>query len=152
MNSGVRRAMLTANALHVRIYRASRGKVAGTVKGMPILLLTVAGRKTGIPRTAPVGYLRDQGRWIVAGSAGGMRDEPQWFRNLRAADHAITEVGGVTRDVTVTVAEGEQREVVWQQILMAYPFFAGYQDKAARQIPVAVLQAAGEPVAGLGDD
>jgi deazaflavin-dependent oxidoreductase (nitroreductase family) len=119
---------------------------------MPILLLTVAGRKTGSPRTAPAGYLRDQGRWIMAGSAGGMRDEPQWFRNLRSADRAHIEIGGVTRDVTVTVTEGQQREVGWQQILVAYPFFAGYQNKAARQIPVAVLQAAGEPVASLGDD
>ena len=152
MNSSVRRAMLTATALHVRIYRASRGRVGGSRKGMPILLLTVAGRKTGSPRTAPVGYLRDQGRWIVAGSAGGMRDEPQWFRNLRSADRAHIEIGGVTRDVTVTVTEGQQREVGWQQILVAYPFFAGYQNKAARQIPVAVLQATGEPVASLGDD
>ena len=152
MNSTLRRAMLTANALHVRIYRASRGKVAGTVKGMPILLLTVAGRKTNVLRTAPVGYLHDESGWIVAGSAGGMRDEPQWFRNLRAADRAITEIGGVTRDVTVTVAVGEQRGVLWEQILAAYPFVAGYQEKAARQIPVAVLQVVGEPVAGPGHD
>ncbi len=148
MNGTLRRAMLTANALHVRIYRASRGKVAGKVKGMPILLLTVRGRKTDIPRTAPVGYLSDEGRWIVTGSAGGMRDEPQWFRNLRVADRAIAEIGGVTRDVTVTVTEGEQREALWQQILAVYPFFAGYQDKAARQIPVAVLQEVREPFAG----
>jgi hypothetical protein len=65
---------------------------------------------------------------------------------------AITEVGGVTRNVTVTVTDGEQREAVWQQILAAYSLFADYQNKAARQIPVAVLQPAGEPVAGLGDD
>lgn len=152
MNSILRRAMLTANTMHVRIYRASRGKVAGTVKGMPILLLTVAGRKSNVSRTAPVGYLHDDGGWIVAGSAGGMRDEPQWFRNLRAADHAIAEIGAVTRDVTVTVTEGEQREALWQQLLAAYPFFVGYQEKAARQIPVAVLQAVGEPLASPGDE
>jgi deazaflavin-dependent oxidoreductase (nitroreductase family) len=102
MNPIQRRAMRTGNALHVRIYRASRGRVAGKIKGMPILLLTVRGRRTDIPRTTPVGYQRDGGRWIVTGSGGGMRDEPQWFRNLRAADHAIAEIGGVTRDVTVT--------------------------------------------------
>ena len=152
MNSTVRRAMLMANSLHVRIYRASGGKVAGKAKGMPILLLTVRGRKSDIPRTVPVGYLRHEGRWIVTGSAGGMRDEPQWFRNLRTTDHAIAEIGGVTREVTVTITEGGQREARWQQILAAYPFFAGYQEKAARQIPVAVLQAVGEPVASPGDD
>lgn len=65
---------------------------------------------------------------------------------------ARTEIGGVTRDVTVTVTEGEQREALWQQILAAYPFFAGYQKKAARQIPVAVLQVVGEPVASPGDE
>ena len=152
MNPILRRVLVTVNTVHVWIYRASRGKVAGKKKGMPILLLTVPGRRTHIPRTAPVGYLRDEGGWIVAGSAGGMRDEPQWFRNLRAVDHAIVEFGGATHDVTVTVAEGDQREGLWQQLVATYPFFADYQKKVARQIPVAVLQVVGKPVAGPGDD
>jgi deazaflavin-dependent oxidoreductase (nitroreductase family) len=148
VNPILRRAMLAANTLHVWIYRASRGKVAGSAKGMPILLLTVPGRQTKIPRTAPVGYLQHGDGWIVSGSAGGLRDEPQWFRNLRVVDHAVVEIGGATRDVTVTVAEGEPRETLWRQLVAAYPFFTGYQEKVTRQIPVAVLQVPAEPVAG----
>jgi hypothetical protein len=77
MSPAIRRAMRAANAMHVCIYRGSRGRLAGTAKGMPILLLTVRGRRTDRLRTAPVGFLNHDGGWIVAGSAGGMRDEPQ---------------------------------------------------------------------------
>jgi deazaflavin-dependent oxidoreductase (nitroreductase family) len=107
---------------------------------MPILLLTVRGRRTDRPRTAPVGFLSHDGAWIVAGSAGGMDAEPQWFQNLRKTDQAIAEIGNVRRDVAVTVTEGRQRDALWHLLLTAYPFFAEYQNKAAREIPVAVLK------------
>lgn len=140
MSPALRRAMRAANAIHVWIYRGSRGRLAGTTKGMPILLLTVRGRRTFRLRTAPVGFLNHDGAWIVAGSAGGMRDEPQWFRNLRKTDQAIAEIGNLKRDVAVTVTEGRQRDALWHLLLTAYPFFAGYQKKAAREIPVAILE------------
>ncbi len=143
MSPALRRAMRAANAMHVWIYRGSRGRLAGTAKGMPILLLTVRGRRTDKPRTTPVGFLNQDGAWIVAGSAGGMRDEPQWFQNLRKTDQAIAEIGNVRRDVAVTVTKGAQRDALWQLLLTAYPFFAGYQTKAAREIPVAILEARG---------
>ena len=139
MNGLVRRTFRTANSVHVGIYRVSRGRLGGRVKGLPVLLVTVAGRKTGTPHTVPCVYLEDGGSWIVSGSAGGMAQEPQWFRNLRATDRAIVEVGGVRTDVTVTVADGETRDELWSRLVSVAPFFDGYQRKVERVIPVAVL-------------
>ncbi len=138
--AGVRKALMRgSNTVINGLYRASGGRVMGQVRGMPVLLLTVAGRKTGVSHTAAVAYLEDDGRYEVTGSAGGAPSEPQWFRNLRHADHATVEVGRRRVDVTVTVAEGEERRVLWDRLVSRAPFFATYQDKVEREIPMAVL-------------
>ena len=56
-----------ANTIHVRLYRRSGGRRFNKVKGMPIALLTIAGRRTGAPHTTPVVYLEVDGTWVVAG-------------------------------------------------------------------------------------
>ncbi len=138
--AGIQKALMRgSNTVINGLYRASGGRVMGRVRGMPVLLLTVAGRKTGAPHTTAVAYLEDDGRYVVAGSAGGAPSEPQWFRNLRHADHATIEVGRRRMDVTVAVAEAEERRVLWARLVSRAPFFATYQDKVERQIPIAVL-------------
>jgi deazaflavin-dependent oxidoreductase (nitroreductase family) len=131
--------MRAMGALNNRLYRASGGKVMGKVRGMPVLLLTVAGRKTGAEHTTPVAYIEEGGRFVVTGSAGGSPSEPQWFRNLRHADRAVIEVGRRRIDVTVTVAGPAEHEILWKQLLSKGPFFANYQAKVERQIPMAIL-------------
>lgn len=138
--TGVQRTLMrTSNTVINGLYRASGGRVMGKVRGMPVLLLTVAGRKTGVPHTAAVAYLEDDGRYVVTGSAGGAPSEPQWFRNLRHADHATVEVGRRRVEVTVAVAAAEERGVLWERLVSRAPFFATYQDKVEREIPMAVL-------------
>ena len=111
----------------------------GKVRGMPVLLITVAGRKTGAKHTNPVLYLEDNGKYLVAGSGAGSAKEPQWFKNLRRADEAEIEVGRRRFAVGIEVVDGVQRDVLWQQLLVHAPFFADYQRKVERQIPMAVL-------------
>jgi len=130
-------------ALNNGMYRATGGRLMGTVRGMPVLLLTVRGRKTGAKHTTAVLYLEDDGTYLVTGSGGGSAKEPQWFQNLRRADEAEIEVGRRRLGVSVTVADGAQREVLWQKLLVHAPFFADYQAKVERQIPMAVLTPVG---------
>lgn len=139
MASVQKTAMRTFAALNISVYRASRGRLMGKVRGVPVLLLTVAGRKTGVLHTSPVVYVEDDGRYVVAGSAGGSVAEPQWFRNLRSAGEASIEVGPRRVPVTVIVAEGEERAVLWPRLVSRAPFFADYQAKVSREIPLAVL-------------
>ncbi|GAA2092996.1 nitroreductase family deazaflavin-dependent oxidoreductase [Microlunatus panaciterrae] len=136
----VQHALMRAFAeLHIRVYRASGGRLMGKVRGIPVLLLSVAGRKTGRTRTTPVSYFEDEGRFIVTGSAGGAPAEPQWFLNLRRADRAEIEVGRRRIEVTVAIADADQREALWPRLLTHAPFFADYQAKVKRQLPMAIL-------------
>lgn len=128
------------NRLHAAVYRASKGRLGATaVNGSPVALLTVAGRKTGTPRTVPVAAFPLGDGWVVVGSAGGDSAEPQWFRNLRATDHAGVLVGDVRHDVSVRLLEGVERDVAFAGIVAAAPGFGKYEAKAGRPMPVALL-------------
>lgn len=139
MNVIVKNAMKAAGAVHIALYRGSNGRIGGRVKGLPIMLVTVAGRTSGIDRTTPVVYLQDGDTWLVSGSAGGAREEPQWFRNLRAADVATIEILGVRTQVEIEVTDGDSRDQRWRQLTAVAPFFDDYQAKVDRVIPIALL-------------
>jgi deazaflavin-dependent oxidoreductase (nitroreductase family) len=128
-----------ANALNNSLYRASGGLLMGRLRGMPVLLITVAGRKTGIMRTNPVMYLEDEGRYVVTGSGAGSAAEPQWFKNLRSSHEAEIEIGRRKLAVSLAIAAGEQRDMLWNKLVARAPFFADYQRKVERQIPMAIL-------------
>jgi deazaflavin-dependent oxidoreductase (nitroreductase family) len=134
-----RQVVRAVGALSNRIYRASGGRVMGKVRGIPVLLLTVPGRKSGVEHTTAVSYFEDGGRFVVTGSAGGSKSEPQWFRNLRHAQRAFIEVGPKRIDVLVSIAAAEQHKVLWEKLIAIAPFFAKYQAKVEREIPMAVL-------------
>lgn len=136
----IRAAMRTTLPVAVRLYERSDGRRNGTAKGLPVLLLTVAGRRTGTPRTTPVAYVEQDGSYVVAGSAGGMDLEPQWFRNLRRADRATVRIGAEMLDVTVHIPGRTDRDRMWQDVVLATaPFFADYERKSSRLIPLALL-------------
>ncbi|MEP7035833.1 MAG: nitroreductase/quinone reductase family protein [Actinomycetota bacterium] len=138
-----RRVMLAVGALSNRLYRVSGGRVMGKVRGVPVLLLTVAGRKSGVEHTTAVSYFKDGEGFVVTGSAGGSASEPQWFRNLRHADRAVVEVGPKRMDVTVSVAGADEHKILWEKLIAGAPFFAKYQGKVEREIPMAVLTPVG---------
>lgn len=129
-----------ANGAHVFLYRFFGGRGVGTAKGVPVLLLTVAGRKSGRRRTTPVAYLETDG-WLVAGTAGGMSEDPQWIRNLKANPLATIEIGRRKVAVEASVLEGAARDEAWASFLDCGPAFVGYEAKAGRVIPVARLKA-----------
>lgn len=138
--ANVQRMMMRAGgALNTRLYRASGGRLMGKVRGVPVLLLTVAGRKTGADHTTAVSYFEDGGSFVVTGSAGGGKSEPQWFRNLRHADRAVIEVRTRRTEVTVAIAGPEEHAILWEKLMAHAPFFANYQKKVEREIPMAVL-------------
>jgi len=129
----------TANRASVWIYRTSKGRIAAKAKGSPVLILTVNGRKSGEPFSVPVVYFERDGGWLVVGSAGGSPQEPQWFKNLRATDHAVVQMGDQRRDVTVRVLGGADRDQAFDQVLTESPGFADYEQKSGRSMPVALL-------------
>ena len=136
----LRRLFRVANRLAVALYRRSGGRIGGSAKGIPVLLITVPGRRTGSPHTVPVAYIEHANGYIVTGSAGGTKAEPQWFRNVRATRRVQIEIGHERYDAEVLVPDAAERDRLWQDVVLERaPFFAKYQEKAGRTIPLAVL-------------
>ena len=76
--------------VHVGLYRLFRGRLVGNLSQgfMPLLLLTTIGRKSGRPRTQPIGYVRDGPAFLIVASYGGLPSSPGWFYNLRGRPNA----------------------------------------------------------------
>jgi deazaflavin-dependent oxidoreductase (nitroreductase family) len=130
--------------LHTALYRATRGKVGGSMRKAPVLLLTTKGRKTGKIRTTPLLYGRDGDNLVLVASVGGAPNNPAWFHNLQGYK-AQVQIGGETRKVKARVAEGEERERLWQLMVGIWPDYAEYQKKTTRRIPVVVLEPVPSP-------
>lgn len=140
MASLSQRLWKAGNTAAVWVYRRTGGKVGGKARGgSPVLLLTVAGRTSGVPHTVPVAYIHRDGAYYLAATAGGQPREPQWIRNLRAASTATVQVGSERLPVTVEVLRGAAREAGWHDFVTTYPSFAPYEHKAGRRIAVAKL-------------
>jgi F420H(2)-dependent quinone reductase len=116
-------------AAQVWIYRRSKGRLGGSVRGTPVLLLTTTGRKSGASRTRPVGYLPDGERFMVCGSNGGSDHAPAWALNLHSHPDATVEVGPRTVSVTATEVTGGDYEHAWARYVAAYPASPGTERK-----------------------
>ena len=141
MNPVMRWMWRMGNRMGVSMYRRSGGRLNGRgADKIPVLLLTVPGRRSGQLRTTPVGYFEDGGGYLVVGAGGGMPHDPDWFKNLRAASTADVEIG--RRSFTASVAEltGGERGRAFRDIVVARsPRFANYEGKSGRRMPVARL-------------
>jgi len=102
----------------------------------------VAGAKSGEPREAIVTYSRDGDRYVIAASKSGAPDNPAWYHNLRAHPQVSVETGGETFRARASVANGEERERLWNQHATELPQFQEYPTKTERVIPVIVLERA----------
>lgn len=145
MSSMAQRVWRAGNSASVWMYRRSGGKIGGRARGGSlVLLLTVPGRRSGLPHTVPVAYVERDGAFYLAATAGGRPKEPQWVRNLRAASTATIEVGRERKTVSVEVLRGAEGESAWKDVIVGtYPSFAPYEAKAGRKIAVARLTEAG---------
>jgi deazaflavin-dependent oxidoreductase (nitroreductase family) len=121
-------------------FRANGGVVGGPFEGAPLLLLHHTGAKSGIERINPMMYQAVGDDLAVFASKGGAPNNPDWYRNLIAIPRATVEVGTETSEVKARVAEGEERERIWDKQKKDFPGFADYEKRTSRQIPVIILE------------
>lgn len=122
-------------------FRANGGKVGGMFEGAPLLLLHHVGARTGTERVGPLMYQTVDGGYAVFASAAGADNDPDWFYNLKANPETKVEVGTETVAVKARVAQGDEHDRIWNSQKQAWPQFAGYESKTARDvIPVIVLE------------
>lgn len=124
---------------HLVVQRLSRGRFLNRVVGMPVLLLTTTGRRSGKARTTPLTFLRDGADLVVIASNGGADRPPDWSLNLQQNPSAVVEIGPDELTVQARTASAEERERLWVEITAAFSGYARYQKKTARQIPVVIL-------------
>jgi F420H(2)-dependent quinone reductase len=129
-----------ASSAHKAVYRASGGRIGGKAVGLPILLLTTTGRKTGKRRTTPLCFLRDGDAFVVVASNGGRDWFPAWWLNLQRNPRASVLVGRAEIAVTARKASPEERERLWAGITTIAPNYLGYQRRTRRKIPLGILE------------
>lgn len=126
-------------SLHAKIYRASKGKIAGKMQGAPMFLLTTTGAKSGQSRTSPLIYLEDGADYIVVASNAGQDHAPGWYYNLQKTPTGTIEVKGKTVPVHFTpVAKADYPEL-WAKLDGIFKGYATYRGKTSRDIPLVRL-------------
>jgi F420H(2)-dependent quinone reductase len=136
----LRRFLIRAmSRAHEAVYRASGGRLLRRVVGMPVLLLTTTGRRSGRPRTATLTYLRDGDDLVVIGSFGGSDLPPAWWLNLQRDPRASVQIGATTSKVTARAATTEEHERLWPLVTETNPGYGRYQKRTARPIPIVML-------------
>jgi deazaflavin-dependent oxidoreductase (nitroreductase family) len=129
-----------ASRRHAEKYARSGGTKATSVAGKPVFRLVVAGRTSGEPRPVMLMLVRRGSELVVCGSQGGHPEDPNWWKNLVAAGHAVAQVGTDTFPVTFrVVTDPSERDECWQLLTAAYPDFASYQALTKRLLPIGVL-------------
>jgi F420H(2)-dependent quinone reductase len=128
-----------ASSIHTLVYQLSGGRLGTTLLGMPMLLLTTRGRRTGKLRTAPLLYLPIDDNFILVASNGGAKHYPTWWFNLQAYPEALVQIGPVRGRVHARQAEPRERQRFWPLLLQVYPPYARYQMRTDRPIPLLIL-------------
>ncbi|WP_380161231.1 nitroreductase family deazaflavin-dependent oxidoreductase [Kineococcus sp. R86509] len=124
----------------VEKYEASGGQEAGDLRGMPVVVLTTKGAKSGKLRKQALMRVEHDGRYAVVASLGGAPKHPVWYHNIVATPLVELQDGAVRRDYTAREVAGDEKAVWWERAVAAYPDYADYQQKTDREIPVFVLE------------
>ncbi|WP_181795552.1 nitroreductase family deazaflavin-dependent oxidoreductase [Streptomyces sp. WELS2] len=126
----------------VELYESSGGTKGTTLRdtGLPVIVLTTRGAKSGKLRKTPLMRVEHEGRYAVVASVGGAPKHPVWYFNVKADPHVELQDGPVKRDMRAREVTGAEKAGWWERAVAAYPPYADYQEKTSREIPVFVLE------------
>jgi F420H(2)-dependent quinone reductase len=126
----------------VEEYEGSGGTSGTTLTdtGLPVVIVTNRGAKTGAVRKTPLMRVEHEGSYAAIASKGGAPEHPLWYYNLLAHPHVEVQDGADKWEMTARELSGPEREEWWERAVAAYPLYAEYQQKTSRQIPVFVLE------------
>src|SRR5690349_3766716 len=124
-------------------YMESGGTEGIEMKGKPVVLLTTVGAKTGKLRKIPLMRVEHNGEYAIVASLGGAPRNPVWYYNVAANPRVELQDGPVTGDYDAREVFCEEKAQWWERAVDAFPYYAEYQEKTDRQIPVFVLTPVG---------
>lgn len=126
----------------VALYESSGGKEGTTMRGMPVVIITSIGAKTGQIRKIPLMRVEHEGSYAAVASQGGAPKHPTWYFNLVADPRVEVQDGPVKQEMLAREVTGEEKAQWWERAVAAFPDYADYQEKAGREIPLFVLEPA----------
>ncbi|WP_225825792.1 nitroreductase family deazaflavin-dependent oxidoreductase [Streptomyces naphthomycinicus] len=126
----------------VELYESSGGTEGTTLRdtGLPVILLTTRGAKSGKIRKTPLMRVEHEGRYAAVASLGGAPRHPVWYFNVKSDPHVELQDGSVKQDMRAREITGAEKAEWWERAVAAFPPYADYQEKTSREIPVFVLE------------
>lgn len=122
----------------VATYEASGGTEGTTMRGVPVVVVTSVGAKSGKIRKNPLMRVEHEGSYALVASKGGAPSHPTWYHNLVAHPRVEVQDGPDRREYAVRIVEGSERAAWWERAVAVWPDYADYQTKTDREIPVFV--------------
>ena len=120
---------------------SSGGRAGMSLRGMPVVLVTHRGRKTGAVRKTPLMRVMDGRNYVLVASKGGAPEHPVWYHNLLAGPDVAIRDGEQVHEMRVRLVEGRaERERLWALAVQAYPDYAEYTRRTTREIPLFVAE------------
>lgn len=124
-------------------FEATGGREANTLQGVPIIVLTSVGAKSGKLRKTALMRVEHDGDYAVVASKGGHPEQPNWYWNIKANSHVELQDGAEKKDYRARELEGDEYATWWERSVAVWPDYAEYQKKTDRKIPVFVLEPMG---------
>ncbi|MEP6844060.1 MAG: nitroreductase family deazaflavin-dependent oxidoreductase [Pseudolysinimonas sp.] len=121
-------------------YEASGGTEGIDMRGMPVIVLTSVGAKSGMLRKTALMRVEHDGHYAVVASMGGAPKHPVWYYNLVKNPHVELQDATEKHDYLAREVSGDEKALWWERAVAAYPPYDDYQEKTDRQIPVFVLE------------
>lgn len=127
-------------AIHLKLYQWSSGRIGSMIRGLPILLLTTKGKKTGQLRTKALMYLPYNDTFVVIASNLGKDNHPAWWLNLLVEPKASVQIRSEHISVRAREAQEHERETIWQALAEKTPDYEQYRSWTSRRIPLVILE------------
>lgn len=124
----------------VALFETTDGAEGNTLRGVPIVVITSVGAKSGKLRKTPVMRIEHDGRYAAVASQGGAPEHPGWYFNFVAHPRVELQDGADKKEYVAREVTGEEKATWWERAVAVWPPYADYQQKTDREIPVFVLE------------
>lgn len=136
------RVMNTLSRWQVRVYELTGGRIWNTLRGVPVAILTVTGRKSGVPRKVALLYMRWEDNVVMVASKAGTSKTPLWYRNAQANPEVQIQIGKERKQYRMRAVREEEEAELWPRLDAIYPEFSDYRQRTEglRKIPLCVFE------------
>jgi F420H(2)-dependent quinone reductase len=124
----------------VGLYEQSAGTAGNRLAGVPVVILTTVGRRSGNVRKNPVMRVENAGRYLAVASFGGRPEHPLWYHNIMAFPYVRLQDGPTARVMRARELSGQEKREWWVRAAAVWPDYDRYQEMTDRQIPLLLLE------------